>query len=191
MEKVIIFVLLSTILVACGGAAPTPDIPAIQTQAARDVIATITAQAPTPTLVPTATMIPTPTATETPTPTETPTLIPPSPTLTPIPPTLTSTDTPLPTPTLTSTPLPTPTLTSPPPPTATDTPLPTPGPPTPVPPTNTPSSGGGWNCSGNLYNCSNFSSCEEVMDYFLACPGDPSRLDGDNDGTPCESLCQS
>lgn len=47
-----------------------------------------------------------------------------------------------------------------------------------------------WNCSGNLYNCSDFSSCEQVMSYWNACPGDPSWLDGDNDGIPCESLCR-
>jgi endonuclease YncB( thermonuclease family) len=47
-----------------------------------------------------------------------------------------------------------------------------------------------WNCSGNRYNCSDFSSCAEVMDYWRACPGDPSHLDGDNDGKPCESLCR-
>jgi len=67
---------------ACGGAALTPDIPAIQTQAAQDVIATITALAPSPwpksyqdgpTLPPTATTVPTPTATETRAPAETPT----------------------------------------------------------------------------------------------------------------------
>jgi len=28
-----------------------------------------------------------------------------------------------------------------------------------------------------------------VMAVFNACPGDPSRLDADHDGTPCESLC--
>jgi len=101
-----------------------------------------------------------------------------SPTATPIP----STPTPTPVP-------PTPTL----PPSPTDTPLPpTPTliPPTPtsIPPTPTP--GTKWDCSGDLYNCPDFSSCEEVMDYFRACPGDPSRLDKDKDGVPCESLCQ-
>jgi len=55
-------------------------------------------------------------------------------------------------------------------------------------PTSTP--GTAWNCVGNIYNCSDFSSCAEVMSYWNACPGDPSRLDGDNDGIPCESLCQ-
>jgi micrococcal nuclease len=47
-----------------------------------------------------------------------------------------------------------------------------------------------WNCVGNLYNCGDFSSCEEVMSYWQACPGDPSRLDGDHDDKPCESICQ-
>jgi hypothetical protein len=47
-----------------------------------------------------------------------------------------------------------------------------------------------WNCSGDRYNCGDFSSCSSVMSYFRACPGDPSRLDGDNDGRPCESLCR-
>jgi micrococcal nuclease len=46
-----------------------------------------------------------------------------------------------------------------------------------------------WNCLGNLYNCGDFSSCEEVKSYWQACPGDPSQLDGDHDGKPCESLC--
>jgi len=157
MQKEIILIPLSVMLVACGSATPTPDIPAIQTQAAQDVITTITAQAPSPTLPPTATTIPTPTVTETPAPTETPTP-------TPIPPSPTATNTPLSTPTSTSTPLPT--------------------------PTNTPTPRTGWNCSGDLYNCSYFTSCDEVMSYFLACPGDPSRLDGDHDGIPCESLCK-
>lgn len=43
-----------------------------------------------------------------------------------------------------------------------------------------------WNCVGNLYNCSDFGSREEVMSYFNACPGDPSQMDGDGDGIPCE-----
>jgi len=54
----------------------------------------------------------------------------------------------------------------------------------------TPTSGTGWNCVGNIYNCSDFSSCAQVMSYWHACPRDPSRLDGDNDGIPCEVLCQ-
>ena len=54
----------------------------------------------------------------------------------------------------------------------------------------TPTMGSTWNCSGNLYNCSAFSSCAQVMSYWSACPGDPSRLDGDHDGRPCESLCR-
>jgi len=43
-----------------------------------------------------------------------------------------------------------------------------------------------WNCVGNIYDCSSFISREQVMDYFYACPGDPSEMDGDNDGYPCE-----
>ena len=46
-----------------------------------------------------------------------------------------------------------------------------------------------WNCNGNLYNCRDFGSCSLVMSYWNTCPGDPSRLDSDNDGRPCESLC--
>lgn len=49
--------------------------------------------------------------------------------------------------------------------------------------------GTSWDCVGNIYNCGDFSSCDEVMSYWEACPGDPSRLDGDHDGRPCESLC--
>jgi len=55
---------------------------------------------------------------------------------------------------------------------------------------SSPTSGTAWNCIGNIYNCSDFASCAEVMSYWYACPGDPSRLDGDNDGKPCESLCR-
>jgi competence protein ComEC len=45
-------------------------------------------------------------------------------------------------------------------------------------------------CSRDQYNCGDFSTCAEVMAVFDACPGDPNRLDGDHDGTPCESLCR-
>jgi micrococcal nuclease len=54
----------------------------------------------------------------------------------------------------------------------------------------TPTRGPTWDCSGNIYNCGAFSSCAEVMSYWSACPGDPSRLDGDHDGRPCEALCR-
>lgn len=46
-----------------------------------------------------------------------------------------------------------------------------------------------WSCSGNIYNCGDFSTCTEVMSYFNACPGDPSDLDGNENGIPCEALC--
>lgn len=47
-----------------------------------------------------------------------------------------------------------------------------------------------WNCSGNRYNCDDFSSCSAISSYWNSCPGDPSMLDGDNDGIPCESRCR-
>jgi hypothetical protein len=66
-----------------------------------------------------------------------------------------------------------------------------------APPEPTPSTGGppptgpaAIDCSRDQYNCSDFSTCAEVMAVFNACPGDPNRLDGDHDGTPCESLCK-
>lgn len=55
-------------------------------------------------------------------------------------------------------------------------------------PTATPSHN--WNCNGNLYDCIDFSSCEQAKDYLRSCPGDPSHIDGDGDGVPCErSVC--
>ena len=46
-------------------------------------------------------------------------------------------------------------------------------------------------CSSNVYNCSNFTTHTEAQDVFEACGGtlnDVHRLDGDGDGTACESL---
>jgi micrococcal nuclease len=64
---------------------------------------------------------------------------------------------------------------------------------TPLPPTapmpSMPSATPARNCVGNRYNCDHFKSCEELMSYWNACPGDPSQLDGNHDGKPCESLC--
>jgi hypothetical protein len=77
------------------------------------------------------------------------------------------------------------------PPTAAPPPPPTQVPAAPTqapPPTRAPASD--WACGGNVYDCGDFSSCAGVMSYFSACPGDPSKLDGDNDGVPCENLCQ-
>ena len=67
----------------------------------------------------------------------------------------------------------------PPPPPPTEAPPPPPPPPPPD----------GIDCSVDQYNCGDFNTCAEVMEVFNACPGDPNRLDGDNDGIPCESLC--
>ena len=87
---------------------------------------------------------------------------------------------PTPVPTFTMTPSPSCTPTSTPPRTATPSPT--------LPPSPTATSV--VDCSRDQYNCSDFSTCAEVMAVFNACPGDPNRLDGDHDGTPCESLCQ-
>jgi hypothetical protein len=46
-----------------------------------------------------------------------------------------------------------------------------------------------WTCWGDLYNCGDFSSCAEMWSYWNTCPGDPSKLDQNNDGRPCESQC--
>jgi competence protein ComEC len=65
-------------------------------------------------------------------------------------------------------------------------------PPPPVtegPPAPAPTVPAAIDCSRDQYNCGDFSTCAEVMAVFTACPGDPNRLDGDHDGTPCESLC--
>lgn len=57
------------------------------------------------------------------------------------------------------------------------------------PPTSAPAApASSWVCFGDRYNCDDFSNRAELMSYWNACPGDPSRLDRDNDGIPCESL---
>ncbi len=66
-------------------------------------------------------------------------------------------------------------------------------PPTPVPP---PSGGGGGapvcDCSGNIYNCSDFpthAAAQACYDYCLQVTGtDIHRLDADHDGLACENL---
>jgi len=40
---------------------------------------------------------------------------------------------------------------------------------------------------GKKYYCSQMESCEEAMFYYTVCG--LKRLDGDNDGVPCETLC--
>lgn len=52
-----------------------------------------------------------------------------------------------------------------------------------------------WNCSGDVYNCSDFGSggqftCGQLIEYMNTCTGDPSRLDqGGEAGVACESRC--
>lgn len=40
---------------------------------------------------------------------------------------------------------------------------------------------------GSKYYCKEMASCEEAMHYLNDCG--LSRLDGDGDGVPCESIC--
>lgn len=48
-----------------------------------------------------------------------------------------------------------------------------------------------YNCSGNIYNCGDFTTHAEAQEVYEACGGvnnDIHRLDGDLDGSACESL---
>ncbi|MBK7473147.1 MAG: excalibur calcium-binding domain-containing protein [Betaproteobacteria bacterium] len=40
-----------------------------------------------------------------------------------------------------------------------------------------------FNCDGRIY-CSQMSSCAEATYFLQHCPG--TKMDGDNDGVPCE-----
>jgi len=44
-------------------------------------------------------------------------------------------------------------------------------------------------CSSDYYNCGDFNTCSEVMEIFNTCNSDIHGLDGDDNGIPCESLC--
>lgn len=46
------------------------------------------------------------------------------------------------------------------------------------------------NCSANTYNCSDFSTCAEAKAVFNQCSNDVHGLDRDQDGIPCDTLCQ-
>jgi len=89
----------------------------------------------------------------------------------------------------TPTPKPLPTATPKPRPTATPVPQPTAPPP---PPTAAPPPAPVCDCSGNIYNCSDFSSHAAAQACYEYCisvgAGDIHRLDGDHDGIACESL---
>ncbi len=43
-----------------------------------------------------------------------------------------------------------------------------------------------YQCAGKVH-CSEMSSCEEAKFYLQNCPG--TKMDGDNDGKPCEDWC--
>jgi hypothetical protein len=87
--------------------------------------------------------------------------------------------TPVPTFTATASPTSTPTLTN----TPTSTPSNT--------PTPEPSPTIEWRCGVDSYNCPDFAGkCEQLDHYWHTCPGDPSRLDRDDDDMPCETQCE-
>jgi hypothetical protein len=79
-----------------------------------------------------------------------------------------------------------------PPPPATSTPpppAPTSAPTNPPPaPTQPPPSQGQTYPPGDAFNCSDFTTYAQAKAYLDAVPGDPSKLDQDKDGIPCESL---
>lgn len=62
----------------------------------------------------------------------------------------------------------------------------------PVGATTSPPAAAVCECSGNLYNCSDFSTHRQAQACYDYCVsigrGDIHRLDGDNDGVACESL---
>ncbi len=60
-----------------------------------------------------------------------------------------------------------------------------------TPPLTTTSNGSGYDCTANVYSCTDFSTHAEAQAAFLACGGvnnDIHLLDSDSDGVACESL---
>jgi micrococcal nuclease len=70
--------------------------------------------------------------------------------------------------------------------------LPPTEPPVVVEPTSPPASNPVCGCSGNIYNCADFNTHAEAQACYEYClaqgNGDVHRLDGDDDGSACESL---
>ena len=62
----------------------------------------------------------------------------------------------------------------------------------PAPPTEPPAPAAVCDCSGDIYNCSNFTTHNQAQACYNYCVsigrGDIHGLDGDNDGSACESL---
>lgn len=46
------------------------------------------------------------------------------------------------------------------------------------------------NCSADSYDCDDFTACTQVTSVFNACSTDIHGLDPDNNGTPCDNLCE-
>ncbi|WP_043839199.1 thermonuclease family protein [Muricoccus aerilatus] len=64
---------------------------------------------------------------------------------------------------------------------------PTEAPPAVAPQRSTPAASSGFSCGGKQY-CREMTSCAEARFYLNQCG--LSRLDGDRDGVPCETLCR-
>ena len=51
-----------------------------------------------------------------------------------------------------------------------------------------------YDCVSDKYNCSDFNSCSQAKEAYNYCLNnigyDIHKLDADNDGTPCESVCK-
>ena len=60
-------------------------------------------------------------------------------------------------------------------------------PPATSPQRSAPTASSGFTCGGKRY-CREMTSCAEARFYFSQCG--LSRLDGDRDGVPCETLCR-
>ncbi|MBI2050714.1 MAG: excalibur calcium-binding domain-containing protein [Parcubacteria group bacterium] len=70
-------------------------------------------------------------------------------------------------------------------------PAPSAPPPSTIEPDTEPQAQGQYDCSNNVYNCSNFTTHAEAQAAFEQCGGvanDIHRLDADGDGEACESL---
>lgn len=59
---------------------------------------------------------------------------------------------------------------------------------TPAPATSSPAAGSLPACMTSDCDCGDFSTWQQAQSVLEAVPGDPHRLDGDNDGIACESL---
>lgn len=62
-----------------------------------------------------------------------------------------------------------------------------------IPDTETPGTDIPEDCTSDIYNCGDFSSCSDAYNIFNKCypySGDIHMLDGNNDGIPCDTRCK-